>query len=181
MSYLKISKSNPLHGTRCYLSGPIEFENQDGINWRDEPKRILTDRFGINVFDPHGDPKQQWVPELHRARIEKRYDDMAKIARKFVRKDLAMVDRADFLIAYLPHKVPTTGTHHEIINSNNAKKPTLLVTNSGDLGYIPVWYFGFIPTECMFPNWKSLYEYLDAVNRGIHWHNNRWDFIYGKI
>jgi nucleoside 2-deoxyribosyltransferase len=174
-------KINHLKNARCYLSGAIEFENEDcDINWRDEPKKILKERFEVNVFDPHSDPKQKWVPELHLARKEKRYNDISIIAKKFVKKDLTMLDRSDFLIAYLPYKVPTTGTNHEIINSNNAKKPTLLVTDCGDIAYIPFWYFGFIPIDCMFPNWESLYKYLDDVNKG-HNNNNRWDFVCGKI
>jgi nucleoside 2-deoxyribosyltransferase len=82
------------------------------------------------------------VPALKKAQSEKDTDTIAKIAKSFVRKDLCLVDRADFLIAYLPNKIPTTGTNHEIINSNNAKKPTLLVTDTGDITNIPLWYFG---------------------------------------
>jgi hypothetical protein len=132
------------------------------------------------MFDPFSDPKQQWLPVLKECRDKKDYDTMSKIAKVFVRKDLAMVDRADLLIAYLPYKVPTTGTHHEIINSNNAKKPTLLVTDD-DISYIPLWYYGFIPTEFMFKSWTALYEYLESVNRGEQKHNDRWSFIYGDI
>lgn len=170
---------NILKDKRAYLSGPIEFGSN--FNWRTEPTRVLTERFGINLFDPFADPKQQWVPTLAKAREQKDYVTMNKIAKIFVRKDLAMVDRADMLIAYLPHKVPTTGTHHEIINSNNAKKPTLLVTDCNDIGYIPLWYFGFIPPEFMFPNWNSLYSYLESVDEEKHRENNRWSFIYGDI
>jgi nucleoside 2-deoxyribosyltransferase len=65
------------------------------------------------------------------ARDNKDYDTMAKIAKGFLRKDLSLVDRTDFLIANLPYKVPTTGTTHEIINSVNAKKPTMLVCEQG--------------------------------------------------
>lgn len=170
---------NFLSDKRAYLSGPIEFGSEH--NWRTEPVEILTKKFGINLFDPFADPKQQWVPVLNKARKERDYETITKIAKTFVRKDLAMVDRADMVIAYLPHGTPTTGTHHEIINSNNAKKPTLLVTNLDDIAYIPLWYFGFIPSEFMFPNWDSLYEYLESVNRGEHRSNDRWSFIYGDI
>jgi hypothetical protein len=91
-----------------------------------------------------------------------------------------MVDRADFLIAHLPYKIPTSGSHHEIINSNNAKKPTLLVCPQGRQ-FIPLWYFGFIPLECMFGCWEDLYAYLQDVDDGKLKENNRWHFIYGMI
>jgi nucleoside 2-deoxyribosyltransferase len=177
-------QTNPLFGARAYLSGPIENDSTH-YNWRTEPTKVLVERFGINLFDPFADPKQQWVPDLLKAREEKDYETIKKIAKSFVKKDLAMVDRADITIAYLPYGVPTTGTHHEIINSTNAKKPTLLVSNMNDIAYIPLWYYGFIPTEFMFPNWESLYNYLDSVNKREHKRehksNDRWSFIYGDI
>ena len=173
-------KTNPLKDTRCYLSGPIEF-GKNREDWRSEPTKELTKRFEIDLFDPFADPKQQWVPALKEARKNSDYETMVKIAKSFVRKDLCMVDRVDFTIAYLPYGVPTTGTTHEIINSNNAKKPTLLVTDSPSIAQIPLWYFGFIPTEFMFAGWESLFFYLEEVNNGKHMDNNRWDYVYGLI
>lgn len=170
---------NYLKQRRCYLSGPIQFGDES--NWRDNPKEILEKKFGLQVFDPFADPKQQWVPSLTEAQKTKDIETIVRISKGFVRKDLCLVDRSDFLIAYLPYKVPTTGTVHEIINSNNAKKPTLLVTNLEDISYIPLWYFGFIPKEFMFAGWASLFKYLEDVNDGQHKDNNRWSFIYGEI
>jgi hypothetical protein len=171
--------TNPLKNKRCYLSGPIENDKPDH-NWRDEPRKVLVERFGIELFDPFADPKQQWVPVLKQARTERDFETMAKIAKSFVRKDLAMVDRGDFLVAYLPSGLPTTGTHHEIINSNNAKKPTLLVCPQGK-EFVPLWYYGFIPHEFMFGSWKELWSYLDDVDAGKHVENNRWAFTYGLV
>jgi hypothetical protein len=168
-----------LENKRLYLSGPIQFG--DGSDWRSEPKKILKDKFGFNVFDPLADPKQQWFSILEEAMATKNYEKVVSIAKMFVRKDLAMVDRADLIIAYVPYKIPTTGVCHEIINSNNAKKPTLLVSNCNDIAYIPIWYFGFIPLEFMFPNWDALFKYLEEVNLGKHKDNYRWSFIYGDI
>lgn len=168
-----------LANKRCYLSGPIEHGEQ-GRNWRIEPTKVLTERFKIDLFDPFSDPKQQWVPMLTKARQEKDYETMSTIARNFVRKDLCMVDRVDFLIAYLPWQVCTTGTHHEIINSINAKKATLLVCPDAK-EKIPLWYFGFVPHQVMFGSWDELYNYLDEVNQGLHKDNNRWQFVYGLI
>src|SRR3989304_6377731 len=119
-----------LQDTRVYLSGPIEYD-EEGTNWRIEPKKELVSRFSVNLFDPFEDPKQQWLPLIAKAREKLDYEAMETVAKKFVRKDLSIVDRADFVIAYLPYKVPTTGTHHEIIVANNAKKPVMLVCPEG--------------------------------------------------
>lgn len=167
-----------LKGRVCYLSGPIE---NGGDNWRPPVTDVLVNTFGINLFDPFEDPKQQWFEPLMKAKAAKNYDEIARIARNFVRKDLCMVDRSDFLIAYLPYKVATCGTHHEIINSVNSKKPTLLVCEQGKEN-LPLWYYGFISHECMFDSWEKLYDYLYCVEtglyRGIH---DKWDYIYGLI
>ena len=34
-----------LKDKRCYLSGAIEYSQED--NWRDLPKQILTEKFGV--------------------------------------------------------------------------------------------------------------------------------------
>lgn len=171
--------SSYLDGKRCYLSGPIQYD-VSGLNWRTEPSQVLRQEFGIDLFDPFADPKQQWLPLLKDAQEKSDYETMTKIAKSFVRKDLSMVDRADFVIAYLPHKVPTTGTHHEIINSSNSKKPTILICPEGK-NKIPLWYYGFIPHEVMFGSWEEVYKYLREINAGLHKENHRLAYIYGLI
>lgn len=168
-----------LQDKRCYISGPIEYDNTS-LNWRTEPIRVLRERFLLNVFDPFQDPKQQWVKDLHKARENKDYGTMVRIARSFVRKDLAMVDRSDITIVYIRAGVPSWGACHELINSNNAKKPTLLICPDGK-HRIPLWLYGFIKHEFMFGSWDELYTYLDEVNQGKHTDNNRWAFIYGLV
>ena len=172
-------KKTYLEDKRCYLSGPIE-NDLSQHNWRDDPKKNLTEEFKIELFDPFANPRQVWSNDLYKARDNRDFETIVKIAKGFVRKDLAMVDRADFIIAYLPYKVSTCGTHHEIINSNNAKKPTLLVCPQNKQ-FIPLWYYGFIPHEFMFDSWEDLYSYLREVNIGKHKGNNRWSYVYGLI
>jgi nucleoside 2-deoxyribosyltransferase len=169
---------NPLFGRTCYLSGPIELATD--TNWRPGPKKELLDRFGLDVFDPFADPKQQWLGPLKEARENFDYDRMRFIAKKFVRKDLGTVDRSDMLIGYLPYRVPTTGTNHEIITSNDLKKPTLLICPEGK-EKIPTWYYAFIRHEFMFGSWAALYDYLDEVAAGKHMDNDRWAFVYDLI
>jgi nucleoside 2-deoxyribosyltransferase len=171
-----------LENKRCYLSGPIE--NDSGPNWRVEPKKVLTEEFKLDLFDPNEDPKQQWAKPLKKARDECDYKKMAKIAKQFVHKDLTIVDRMDLVIAYLPYKVATTGTHHEIINSSDRKKPTLLICEQGK-NMVPLWYYGFVPHQHMFGSWEDLYGYLREVNEGKHKgnakHQRRWAYIYGLL
>lgn len=168
-----------LYGARGYLAGPIECADPT-IDWRSEPKRVLIHDFGINLFDPYTDPKQQWFSKLSKAKEAEEYDAVTMISKKFVRKDLSIVDRADLVIAYLRRNIPTTGTVHEIINSNNAKKPTLLVCPDGKK-YIPSWYFGFIPHKNMFNSWNDLYDYLKDVDCGKYMDDDKWSYVYKII
>lgn len=170
--------TNYLKGKRMYLSGPIEFDSEK-TNWREEPTQRLQE-MGVRVFDPYADPKQQKWQQLQTAREAKDFKTMRRVAKQFVRKDLNIVDRADFVVAYLPYKVPTTGTHHEIINSCNAKKPTLLVCPQGK-EMVPIWYYGFVRPRYMFGSWNDLFAYLTAVDSGDHKKDWRWAFVYGRL
>lgn len=170
MNYLKNSK--------MYLSGPLEY--YEGANWRIEPTKVFTERFGIDVFDPYIDPKQNWSLQINEAKQKKDYAEMARIAKGFVKKDLAMVDRCDFLIACLPFKVPTTGSHFEIYNSINLKKPSLIICPEGK-EKIPVWYFGVVKQEYLFGSWEEVYNYLDEVDKGLHQDNHRWNMVYKLV
>ena len=105
-----------------------------------------------------------------------RHSNVAKVERK----DLERVDKTDILAAHLPYKVPTTGTHHEIIVSDNAKKPTLLVCPEGKAN-VPAWYYGFIDLKYMFGSWDELYHYLREVNDYRHTDDYRWASTYGLI
>lgn len=168
-----------LKNKRAYLSGAIEF-GEKLHNWRIDPIEVMTSKFEINVFDPFSDPKQQWIDELNLARLNKDYLKIRKIAKNFVRKDLCMVDRSDFLVAYMPYKVPTTGTIHEIVNSNEAKKPTLIVCPQGKEN-APIWLWGILPENYFFSSWEDLYAYLQEVTEGKHLGDDRWHFCCGLI
>ncbi len=174
---LQAHKKTYLKGKKVYLSGPIEHGKE---NWRLAPKQTLIKEFGVDLFDPSDDPKQQWLPMLQKAREDKNLESIKKIAEKFVRKDLGLVDRSDIVIAYLPYQVSTCGTHHEIILSNEAKKPTLLICPQGK-EFIPIWYYGFISLEFMFSSWEELFDYLREVDAGLHKDNDRWGFVYDLI
>lgn len=167
-----------LTGKRLYLSGPIEHES--GVDWRVEPKKVLAGEFGIEIFDPRSDPKQEWVPTLNKARETCDYDKMREIARDFVSKDLTVVSRSDIVIANLPYKVPTFGTTHEIINSVDDKKPTLLLCEKGKQ-FIPFWFWGVGQPRHFFSTWEEVYAYLREVNDGKHTEDRRWRYIYGLI
>lgn len=172
----------PLVGKRVYLSGPIEYDNSN-VNWRPEVKETLKSRFGLNIFDPFDDPKQSKATELNFCKDNGDFDKVAEIASDFVSKDLIEVDKADMLVASLPHGVPTVGTIHEIVNAVNRKIPTLVVCTKGKK-YMSSWLFGVLKNKhrhYLHGSWESLYNYLDEVNDRKHTEDRRWRYVYGAI
>lgn len=164
---------------KIYISSPIEASKDN--EW-DRPSlhRNLQLRFGLDVFDPVLDPKQEFKATLHEARRERNFEKMREIARGFVKKDLHTVDKTDILLAVLPYKIPTCGTHHEITHALNIKRPVLIVCEQGK-EYIPLWYFGLLKHEFMFSSFSSAYNYLSEVNDGLHKNNRIWSMVYGLL
>jgi nucleoside 2-deoxyribosyltransferase len=167
---------NYLKNRRVYIAGPIEFSDQ-ALDWRMKIKENLLSKFGLRVFDPIDDPKQGVRKDMIKAKEEKNYEKISQIVHSWVRTDLSIIDRMDFIIANLPYKVPTFGTTHEIVSANDAKKPVLLVCEDGK-EKTPDWFWGFINHNFMFGSWNDLYDYLQQVDEGKHKNNNRWYFTY---
>lgn len=167
-----------LKGTISYLAGPIEYDVDH--DWRTDPKKVLIEEFGINLHDPNADDKQKMTSPMQDALDREDYETVRSIAKKFVKKDLKVVEKSDFIVAYIPKKVPTVGTVHEIVFSDWIKKPTLLICPQGKK-MAGKWYFGIIDPNCIFGSWEDLYTYLREVDRGEHKDNDRWSYVYGLI
>lgn len=164
---------------QVYISGAIEADNSN-FNWRELVKKVLKEQFNLDVFDPFSDAKQNWGPTLKEAKDKEDWETVRDIARRFVRKDLSVVDCSDFVIARARHDIPTVGTWHEVINAWNAKKPVLLVNETGKKN-IPAWLHGFVYHKYMFGSWVDLYSYLKEVDEGKHQYDFRWSYVYGLI
>jgi hypothetical protein len=205
MRYLR--DANEGKGALCYLSGPITHDTST-TNWRPPVMNTLRERFGVSIFDPFSDPKQNKTGAIKAAKEAQDKQEVQRLVSGFVRKDLAVVDRSDFVLARFAYEmvypteaverrlhnpldidlpcipvlkqVPTTGTIHEIINSDLYHKPTLLVSEHG-WWTLPEWLLGFIPTRYWFSSFEEVYEYLQDVDRGKHMNDDRWALLYGLV
>jgi hypothetical protein len=205
MRYLR--DANEGKGALCYLSGPITHDTST-TNWRPPVMNTLRERFGVSIFDPFSDPKQNKTDAIKAAKEAQDKQEVQRLVSGFVRKDLAVVDRSDFVLARFAYKhvyfpedlvpelfcndevamkplarllqVPTTGTIHEIINSDLYHKPTLLVSECG-WWTLPEWLLGFIPTRYWFSSFEEVYDYLQDVDRGKHMNDDRWALVYGLV
>ena len=178
---------NNLNKLRCYTAGPIEFadqlsEKQQAFN-KEKLDNFLREK-GVRVLDP----KKIFFRGI--AEIEDRkklfdnkdYKEIRRQVKLIVRKDLRAVDISDFVIAYFPKGVKTTGTVHEIIEADRQRKPVLLLCPEG-IRHIPLWFFGIIPVEYMFDSLKSLFEYLEKIDEYPEPDklSDRWQFIISNL
>lgn len=176
---MKADRKGALKGSKLYLSGPIEFDNNK-VNWRPDVVKYLEDIFGIDVFDPSVDEKQKRADILDAALESSDFDTVEEIATSFVKKDLSVIDRSDFLIAYNPHGVPTTGTPCEVHHAVQLKKPVMIVCPEGKK-MASKWYWGYIRHRYIFGSWDNLYEYLVEVDQYKHRDNHRWWYVYNMV
>lgn len=171
-----------LNNLRCYLAGPIEF----APNPIDHSSLVsfLNDK-GVKVLDPKKISFGGEVSELtNRKELfeNEQFDIIRNQMKKIVRKDLRCVDISDFIIAFLPKDVRTTGTIHEIIEADRQRKPVLLICPEG-IKYIPAWLFGIIPLRYMFDSINSTIDYLQFINNShnLHQIDERWQLILNCI
>lgn len=169
-----------LKNLRCYFSYPIEYSNQE--NELSEAKKKLSDFFNqtsVTLIDPKN-ISSKGISEIDLTILRDRhnYEEVRRIMKAIVRKDLRAVDLSDFIVAFLPVQIKTTGTTHEIIQADDQKKPTLLICPSG-IQDIPAWFFGIIPLEYMFSSVEDAIEYLKSIDsidlNEIR--DDRWQFI----
>lgn len=178
--------SNLLHGTRAYLSGPMDFVGsrvvEKFLGWRALLAPLLQ-ALGVTVLDPwnkpsirghseYGDegilPKKAeyerdfWTNPATRARFEKDFWETVHL-------DCRMTDVSDFLISFVPTNIYSVGTVHEIVLARGQFKPVLLVSP-------PVKYEFFPELSALDPHVKGLLRFygLKENPEGIpsQWYGN---------
>src|SRR5688572_4744561 len=100
---------NRLEGSICYISGPMDRAPDRGRGWREFIIPELRKR-GIGVLNPlnkpfadsHFSEDENFVIVRENLLSDKKYDELSELMKIHVcRPDLAMCDKADFLIVYL--------------------------------------------------------------------------------
>ncbi len=179
--------SNNLSKLRCYTAGPIEyisqFSNKNKAFDKKKLEKFLEEK-EVRILDP----KKIFFRGISEIKNRKElfdsgdYKEIRRQAKLIVRKDLRAVDISDFIIAYLPKDIKTTGTIHEIIEADRQRKPVLLVCPEG-IKNIPFWLFGIIPIEYMFESLDDLIEYLEQINDYPEPEklSDRWQFIISNL
>lgn len=180
---MKKPKPNPnlLKGTTTYLVGHMQYG--DGTAWRDYVKEEFED-MGIRCFDPYHKPFLDDVDEstLARAKLlksieEGEFESVTKRMKKVRGYDLNLVDRCDFITAYLDITIPTCGTWEEIFWANRLKKPVFLVV-AGGKKKTPLWLFGTMPHKYIYDNFHQVVGIIKSIDNGTKkLDSNRWRLL----
>lgn len=175
---------NRLNGLRCYLAGPIDHAEDDGVGWRMEVSAWLKD-MGVLIFDPCNKPlvyaKYKEIEDEKQKMMELkttgRFYELTERMKEIVHVDLRMTDVSDFLIVYIDPNITMFGTIHELLNSLNQRKPTLVVIEGGRQN-ASNWLFGIMDYNFMFDGFDDLRTFLHQIDNGtIGGDLSRWVFF----
>ena len=156
-----------LNKLKVYLAGNIQ-NSEDSFLWREDITKTLEE-FGVTALNPRVNCFLNQVSEddvtvqnLKKDIKDKKYDQVHEYVQQIIRRDLRMVDVADFLIVNLEPSMPTYGTIHEIIMASIQRKPILFRIDKKQ--EFPVWLFGLVDHKLIFQTWKEIKEFLQYVN-----------------
>jgi len=160
---------NRLKGLACYLSGPIDFAENLGADWRDLITPFLED-MNVKVFDPlkHCYWGTDEIDDVKRPLMKKyaeegKFYELREEMKDVNHWDLRSVDLSSFIIVNYDNSVHMCGTYEEIFQANRQCKPVLLVS-SCPLNKISSWMYGRFPPDHMFQGWEELKNYLEKIN-----------------
>jgi len=160
---------NILYRTKTYLAGAMQYKNGEG--WRNIVQSKL-ERMGIIVFSPYHKPFMKDIQEDDGARKhigdlikENNYDEVVSRMKEVRSYDLNLVDRSDFIIAYIDPKTPTFGTMEELVTSVRMKRPTFIFVEGGKK-LCPYWIFGMFPHKYIYDDVDGVLNMLEKIDSG---------------
>jgi len=176
-----------LDGCRCYLAGPIDFVEDDGVKWRQNITKQFEDQnINIKVLDPTDKPiglgseigvEKHYIQHL---KNEGKYNEVTKWVKKLQRIDLRMVDMSDFVIALVDPRITMFGTIHEIIEATRESKPVFVLTIGGK-PKASGWLFGLVDYHEMFDDVDKCIDHIDLLNKGVIPLDDRWVMLNQKL
>src|SRR4051812_40747433 len=125
------NKLNRLKGSVTYLAGAIDLCPNHGTTWRKNITPLLT-QLGVTVYNPLEKPINIGLENDDNRSTRKilkdqgKFKEFAQIMKIIRHADLRMIDKSDFLIAYLDLNIFACGTIEEISWCNKTKKPILI-------------------------------------------------------
>ena len=178
---------NFLEGTRCYLIGSMQYaKGGQGRSWRELVKSTLLPR-EVTCFDPYSKPFIKSIQEDEKSFTELqdkinagKFAEVREEMKEIRSVDLSMVDRSDFIIAYIHPTVPSWGTPEELSQAVRLKKPIFLVVEGG-IHKCPFWIFGMLHYKYMYNSIEDALKVICNIDDGIlSPDSGRWRFLQKK-
>jgi hypothetical protein len=145
--------------------------DQEGEGWRDTISRELK-RMGIIIFNPYHKPFVRDIQEsgdvrkkLYKAMKRRDYDFLSNKVHDIRIYDLNLVDRSDFLIAFIDPTVPSWGSVEELVTAVRMKKPIFLAVKGGK-HRCPYWIFGMFPHRYIYDSVEDIVKMLKRIDSG---------------
>lgn len=161
--------SNLLYKTKTYLVGAMQYKNGEG--WRNNISLALKE-MSITIFDPYHKPFLKDIRENEETRknIDKlmedgHYDEVQERMKEIRAYDLNLVDRSDFIVAYIDPQTPTFGTVEELVTAVRMKKPTFIAIEGGKKK-TPFWLLGMFPHKYFYNNVEEITDMLKKIDSG---------------
>lgn len=178
MQYINVQcvnlSMNFLKGTRGYLAGNLE--NVTGQEFRDWREWFEEEMLKINIFcfNPCETvlknfpvEHESFQKQVKGLRAKGDFDELNRLMKDVRRRDLAMVDKCDFVVANINPDKPTWGTTEELAMAIRMNKPIYLVINGGlGLKNIPLWVAGMVRPECWYETLDEVVENLRKIDSG---------------
>lgn len=130
-----------------YLSGPMEFVKDNGVEWRRKFIRLVREaQLQIDLIDPTNKPGETAGEDPNyqvMLQNEGRFKELQAYVNNYRHFDLRYTDICDFLIVVVDPTIPQWGTSNETYVAEMQKKPTFFIVDGG-LYNLPRWLFDVI-------------------------------------
>ena len=161
--------SNLLYRTKTYLVGSMQYKN--GESWREKLTSEL-EKMSVIVFNPYHKPFLKDIQESDVVRVEiadlmehEKYEQVQERMKEIRAYDLNLVDRSDFIVAYIDPTVPTFGSVEELVTAVRMKKPTFIVIEGGKKK-TPYWLLGMFPHKYFYNTMEEVSDMLKKIDVG---------------
>lgn len=145
--------SGKLDRACCYLSGPMEYAADHGVEWRRKFIKMVWDRgLDIDFIDPTNKPgsadNKVGEEKGFQSTLQEqgRFSELQKYVGKYRRFDLRAVDLSDFLVCLVDPNVHMCGTYDEVFTAERQHKPTFFICEGG-LRKLPRWLFDVVDLD----------------------------------
>lgn len=163
---------NILRDTKAYLAGNLEnITNGKAVSWRNwftkqvKPMGIKCisplEKVFINFRQEDAHFKSMMKDLMRIGRYEQVHEHMKSV----IRRDLAIVDKSDFLVVSLEPDIPTFGTLDEIFSGLSHRKPIFMCVRGG-IQNTPLWLMGRVPPNFIFNNLEEIIQVLKKIDDG---------------